>query len=135
MQNPQTLHSHTSEVISEGSASVAHCLGMCCMFLCVCSACLQAQSQMERKSTPQCLSFFSAVRGHLSAVLGRLSGCSLQVPLGQPEVILWTIPLEPTKVCWLFVRSYQSVCDDVFHLELLFTVHQLWWWGLMSGPT
>ncbi len=49
----------------------------------------------------------------------------LQVPLGQ----------QPNKVLWLLVRSNQSVCNDVFHLKLHFTVHHLGWLGLMSGPS
>ncbi len=57
-----------------------------------------------------------------------------QVPLGQPEVVLSSIPLEPNKELWLFVGSQAdwSVCYDVFHLFL--TIHQLWWLGLVSGP-
>ncbi len=46
----------------------------------------------------------------------------LQVPLGQPEAISWAIPFEPNKVLWLFVGSYQSVLNNVLHLELFFTM-------------
>ncbi len=58
----------------------------------------------------------------------------LQISLGVPEVVLWAIALEPHQVFWSFVGANQSVCNDVFHLKLFLIVHQLLWWGLMSGP-
>jgi hypothetical protein len=43
--------------------------------------------------------------------------------------------VEPNKVLWstVMVGSDQSMNYDVF-LKLFLTVHQLLWWGLMSGP-
>jgi hypothetical protein len=47
----------------------------------------------------------------------------LQVPLGQPEVVLGPVSLESDKVFWSFVRTDQSVGDDILHLEFFFVIH------------
>jgi hypothetical protein len=46
-----------------------------------------------------------------------------QVPLGQPEVVLRPVSLESDKVFWSFVRTDQSVGDDILHLEFFFVIH------------
>jgi hypothetical protein len=57
----------------------------------------------------------------------------LQVPLGQPEIILRSIPLEPHKIFWSLLGPDQSMGDNVFHLKLFLIIHQLWWGSLVSG--
>ncbi len=59
----------------------------------------------------------------------------LQISLGQPEVVLWTVAQEPNQVLRSFVGADQSVCYDVFHLKLFLIIHQLLLWGLIVGPT
>jgi hypothetical protein len=46
-----------------------------------------------------------------------------QVPLWQPEVVFRPVSLESDKVFRSFVRTDQSVGDDIFHLEFLFVIH------------
>jgi hypothetical protein len=43
--------------------------------------------------------------------------------LGQPEVILRPVSLEPDKVFWSAVRTDQSVGDDILHLEFFLVIH------------
>ncbi len=57
----------------------------------------------------------------------------VQVALGQPEVILWAIALEPDHVFWLSILTYQLVGENIFYLKLFLTLHQLEWWSLMRG--
>ena len=40
-----------------------------------------------------------------------------QVPLGQPEVIFWSIALEADQEFWSLVRADQSVSKDIFNLK------------------
>ena len=54
-----------------------------------------------------------------------------QVPLGQPEVIFWSIALEADQEFWSLVWADQSVGKDIFNLELLFSLYQLRGRGLM----
>jgi hypothetical protein len=54
-----------------------------------------------------------------------------QVPLGQPEVIFWSIALETNQEFWSLVRADQSVGENVFNLKLFFSFHQFWGRGLM----
>jgi hypothetical protein len=56
-----------------------------------------------------------------------------QVPLGQPEVILWSIALEADQEFWSLVWADQSVGQDIFNLELFFSLHQFRGWSLMRG--
>ncbi len=58
----------------------------------------------------------------------------LQVLLGQPEVILRPVSLEPHKVFWLLLGSDQSVGDDILYFKLFLIIHQLQWGGLVRGP-
>ena len=57
-----------------------------------------------------------------------------QVPLGQPEVIFWSIALEADQEFWSLVRADQSVSKDIFNLELLFPLYQLRGLGLVRWP-
>ena len=49
-----------------------------------------------------------------------------QVPLGQPEVILWSTALEVNQEFWSLVWANQSVGKNIFDLELFSPLHQLW---------
>ena len=62
--------------------------------------------------------------------LQNVSGGMFQVLLGQPEAVLWSVSLEPDQVFRPFVMAYQSVGNDIFHLEFLFVIHSLRGWGL-----
>jgi hypothetical protein len=57
----------------------------------------------------------------------------LQVPLGQPEIILRSVPLESHKILWSLFGPDQSMGDNVFHFELFLIIHQLWWGSLVRG--
>ncbi len=57
----------------------------------------------------------------------------VQVPLGQPEVILWSIAFQADQEFWPLVWADQSVGKDILDLELFFSFHQFRGWSLMRG--
>ncbi len=58
----------------------------------------------------------------------------LQVALGQPEVILWSIAFEADQELWSLVWVNQSMGENIFYLKLFFTFHQLRRQCLIRGP-
>jgi hypothetical protein len=57
----------------------------------------------------------------------------LQVPLGQPEIIFRSVPLESHKILWSLLGPDQSMGDNVLHLKLFLIIHQFRWGSLVSG--
>ncbi len=54
-----------------------------------------------------------------------------QVPLGQPEIILWSIALEADQNFWSLVWANKAVGANIFDLKLFLALYQLQGWCLM----
>ncbi len=57
----------------------------------------------------------------------------VQVPLLQPEIILWSIAFEADQEFWPIVLANQAVGENICDIELFFSLYQLWGWLLMRG--
>ncbi len=56
----------------------------------------------------------------------------VQVPLLQPEIILWSIAFEADQEFWPLVLANQAARgENIFDLELCFSLYQFWGWLLM----